>query len=122
MRSDYLRGAHQPLTCLKTSRYQQSDWRFASSHRRSLSAKLAWRDGFLAFSGQSLADLVGQINRYSRVRLEIADPGVSTVTIGGRFRVGDLDGVLGVLRDNFGVKASRVDEHTIRLQRAAALP
>jgi transmembrane sensor len=86
-----------------------------------LDRRVAWHDGFLVFSGQSLGEVVGQVNRYSPVRLEIADPQLSSISIGGRFRVGDLDAVLGVLHDNFGVQSSRVDEHTIRLGRDAVL-
>ena len=86
-----------------------------------LERRVAWHDGFLVFAGQSLGEVVGQVNRYSPVRLEIADPQLSSISIGGRFRVGDLDAVLGVLHDNFGVQSSRVDEHTIRLQRDAVL-
>lgn len=84
-----------------------------------LARRIAWRDGFLAFSGESLGEVVEQLNRYSPARLEIADTDISTIPIGGRFRVGDLDAVLGVLRDNFGIESKRIDEHTIRLQRAS---
>ena len=79
---------------------------------------IAWREGFLAFSGEPLSQVVEQMNRYSPVRLEIADPALSTIQIGGRFRIRDLDGVLEALRANFGVESTRLDEHTIRLQRA----
>lgn len=37
-----------------------------------LERRLAWRGGFLAFSGRSLREVVGEINRYSPVRLETA--------------------------------------------------
>src|SRR5258708_15066976 len=53
---------------------------------RSLDRRVAWHDGFLVFSGQSLGEVVGQVNRYSPVRLEIADPQLSSVSIGGRDR------------------------------------
>ena len=81
-----------------------------------LQRKMAWQEGYLAFSGESLSEVVEQVNRYSPVRLEIGDPKLASVAIGGRFRVGDLDGVLDVLETNFGIQAHRVDEHSVRLE------
>jgi transmembrane sensor len=81
-----------------------------------LQRQLAWHEGYLVFSGDSLSDVVLQVNRYSPVRLEIADPSIRSLTVGGRFRIGDLDAVLDVLRTNFGIRAERVDERNIRLE------
>jgi transmembrane sensor len=81
-----------------------------------LQRKMAWQGGYLAFSGESLSEVVAQVNRYSPVTLEIGDPELASVAIGGRFRVGDLDAVLDALETNFGIRAARVDEHRIKLQ------
>jgi transmembrane sensor len=81
-----------------------------------LQRKMAWQDGYLAFSGESLSEVVEQVNRYSAVTLEIGDPKLASVAIGGRFRIGDLDAVLDVLESNFGIRAQRVDAHSIRLE------
>lgn len=83
-----------------------------------LQRKMAWQEGYLAFSGETLSEVVEQVNRYSPVTLEIGDPKLASVAIGGRFRIGDLDAVLDVLESNFGIKAERVDEHSIRLESA----
>lgn len=80
---------------------------------------MAWHDGFLVFAGEPLSEVVEEVNRYSPVTLEIADPKLNSIAIGGRFRVGDLDAVLEVLRDNFGVQFSRTDQRTILLQSPA---
>jgi transmembrane sensor len=81
--------------------------------------RLAWHEGYLVFTGEPLSQVVEQVNRYSPVTLEIADPKLSSITIGGRFRVGDLDAVLGVLHDNFGIESRRTDERTIRLEHSS---
>jgi transmembrane sensor len=60
--------------------------------------------------------LIEQVNRYSPVTLELGDPQLASIAIGGRFRIGDLDAVLDVLEANFGIWAHRVDEHDIRLE------
>lgn len=83
-----------------------------------LQRKMAWQEGYLAFSGETLSEVVEQVNRYSPVALEIGDPKLASVAIGGRFRIGDLDAVLEVLEANFGIRAQRVDEHSVRLESA----
>jgi transmembrane sensor len=81
-----------------------------------LQRRMAWQEGYLAFSGEPLSEVVEQVNRYSTVQLEVEDPKVASIGIGGRFRIGDLDGVLDVLHTNFGVQALQVNEHRIRLE------
>jgi transmembrane sensor len=81
-----------------------------------LQRKMAWQEGYLAFSGEPLSEVIEQVNRYSPVTLEIGDPKLASVAIGGRFRIGDLDAVLDVLETNFGIRAHRVDERNIRLE------
>lgn len=81
-----------------------------------LQRQLAWHEGYLVFAGDSLSEVVRQVNRYSPVRLAIADPSIASLTVGGRFRIGDLDAVLDVLWTNFGIRADRVDERNIRLE------
>ncbi len=81
-----------------------------------LQRKMAWQEGYLAFSGEPLSEVVEQVNRYSPATLELGDPTLASVAIGGRFRIGDLDAVLDVLESNFGIRANRIDEHTIRLE------
>ena len=61
-----------------------------------------------------MSEVVEQVNRYSPVTLEIGDPQLAAVAIGGRFRIGDLHAVLDVLETTFGIQAHRVDEHSIR--------
>jgi len=85
-----------------------------------LQRRMAGHEGYLVFSGQPLSEVVSQVNRYSPVTLEIADPKLNSLAIGGRFRVGDLDAVLEVLRDDFGIQSSRLDERNVRLERAPA--
>ena len=81
-----------------------------------LRRKMAWQEGYLAFSGEPLSEVIEQVNRYSPVTVELGDPKLASIAIGGRFRIGDLDAVLDVLETNFGIQAQRVDEHDIRLE------
>lgn len=81
-----------------------------------LQRRMAWQAGYLAFLGEPLSEVVEQVNRYSTVQLEVEDPKVASIPIGGCFRIGDLDAVLDVLQSNLGIRAHKVDEHSIRLK------
>lgn len=83
-----------------------------------LANRLAWHEGYLVFAGERLDEVVAQVNRYSPVRLTIADPKIASIAVGGRFRIGDLDAVLAALHTNFGVQSTEVDDNNIRLESA----
>ena len=81
-----------------------------------LQRRTAWSQGYLAFSGEPLSEVIQQFNRYSPVTLEIGDPALAALPIGGRFRIGDLDAVLDALQNNFGIRSQRLDDRNIRLE------
>ena len=85
-----------------------------------LQRRMAWQEGYLSFSGEPLSEMTEQVNRYSTVQLEVEDPEVASIAVGGRFRIGDLDGVLDVLHTNFGIQAQQLNEHRIRLESESA--
>ena len=85
-----------------------------------LQRRMAWQDGFLVFSGEPLSEVVAHLNRYSTTRLEIGDPELASIEIGGRFRVGDVDGVLELLGKTFGIRGRRIDGRSVRLESAGA--
>jgi transmembrane sensor len=83
-----------------------------------LQRRMAWHEGYLVFSGEPLSAMVEEVNRYSPVTLRIADPKLASLAVGGRFRIGDLDAELDVLRENFGIQSVRDDDRNIRLEPA----
>ena len=75
---------------------------------------LAWREGLLAFSGESLETVVEEIGRYTTVNIEIPDPAVRAIRIGGQFPVGETDAMLSALEENFGLRVLRVSrDHVV---------
>ena len=66
-----------------------------------------WREGFLAFDDVSLAQAAGEFNRFNARRLELADPALAELRIGGNFRWANLDGFVGLLEQGFPVRAER---------------
>lgn len=77
--------------------------------------RLAWRQGVLDFSGETLPEAVADVSRYTDVQIEIADPRLDDVRIGGYFKIGEVEPMLQALEVSFGVKVDRLDARHIRL-------
>ena len=58
---------------------------------------IAWRERLMVFRGDTLADVVEQVNRYNRTQVRIADPSVAARRLSGTFNVDDLQALLAFL-------------------------
>jgi transmembrane sensor len=88
-----------------------------------LNRRLAWTKGPLRSEGRSLTEVVREINKYSEVRLEIADPSIAQVRIGGSVVAADRDGFLKALSIVSEISATRPERQAdgsvvIRLYRS----
>lgn len=54
-----------------------------------LTQALAWQTGQAIFDNQTLAEAVAEMNRYSTVKLKIADRNIAGLRLSGVYRVGD---------------------------------
>ena len=77
--------------------------------------KLGWRDGLLTFAGDPLEQVVAEISRYTTVTVDIPDPEVRAIRIGGRIAVGETDGMIAALETNFGLRVTRVGDDRIEI-------
>ncbi len=75
----------------------------------------SWRDGLLVFSGEPLEAVVAEVSRYTAVSIEIADPALRAIEIGGRFRVGALDDMFDALEANVGIEVTWLNYNHVRL-------
>lgn len=82
-----------------------------------IEAKLSWRQGSLVFRGESLAEAIAEISRYTSVDFEFSDKKLEKLRIAGRFKSGDVRGLLKALRDNFNISYQRVGEEKVILGR-----
>ena len=80
-----------------------------------LARQLSWREGYLVFAGDPLSYVVDEVNRYMPITIEIADPTLNQLRIGGRFKVGELEAMFDVLESSFGIQVSRLDDRHIQL-------
>ena len=77
--------------------------------------KLGWRDGLLTFAGDPLEHVVAEISRYTTVTVDIPDPEVRAIRIGGRIAVGETDGMIAALETNFGLRVTRIGDDRIEI-------
>ena len=67
----------------------------------------AWERGRVEFEQTTLSDAVGEMNRYSAIRIDIADPELARLRVGGVFRAGDSKEFARIVSAAFGL---RVDQ------------
>lgn len=79
----------------------------------------AWRKGTLVFVRDPLSDVVYEVSRYTDTTIEITDPQLGDLVMGGRFKAGDLDALLEVLEIGFGVRVFYLNERHVQLSLAS---
>lgn len=77
----------------------------------------AWQSDELLFTGQTLAAVVAEFNRYLTRKIVIRDRSIEGLRLGGRFNVHDAPAFLQSLRGSFGIQASD-DGNVIALTRS----
>jgi transmembrane sensor len=70
-----------------------------------LTKKLSWTEGRLWFERQRLADVIAEFNRYNRRQMEIGDPAIADLRIGGGFEATDPESFIAALERTLGVRA-----------------
>lgn len=82
-----------------------------------------WTSGMLAFDETRLADAVAEANRYSTVKVVIADPASNDLRITGAYRAGDIPGFAQSVADSLGLRLTRAqDEFVLSAPPARPIP
>jgi len=74
-----------------------------------LAGRNSWQKGLLTFTGDPLEQVVSEISRYTTVNIDISDPEVKNIRIGGRFPIGETKAMLDALEANFGLKVTHIE-------------
>ena len=74
---------------------------------QTLTRRLAWRSGMLAFDGDTLADAALEIERQTGVHFEFADPTTANLRIGGYISATDVDAFVALIEGNLGLRVTR---------------
>jgi len=80
-----------------------------------LRQRTAWQEGVLEFDGESLAQVVGEFNRYRQQPIVIGDARLEALRIGGRFEVDEADKFLAALTSSFPIEAIATDDGGVLL-------
>lgn len=83
-----------------------------------LAERLAWREGILLFSGDTLEEVVNEVSRYTTVSIEIPDASVRSMRIGGRFPVGQTEVMLAALETNFNLRVTHLGHDRVVISAA----
>lgn len=77
--------------------------------------KLSWKDGKLVFAGESLEEVINEITRHTAVKIDVIDPKLKIMRIGGQFEVGETDKLFHVLESSFGIHINKLNENHVQL-------
>jgi transmembrane sensor len=86
-------------------------------NKKFIKKNLSWRHGNLVFNGETLAEAMAEVSRYTSVTFEIADEDLKKIKIAGRFKTGDVKGLIAVLNNNFNIKTDRVNKGLVVLRK-----
>lgn len=78
--------------------------------------KLAWQRGALVFEGETLAQALQEISRYTTKQIVITDPTIRDIRVGGHYKVDDIDRLLASLGQGFDIE---VQHHDSQIQLSA---
>jgi len=84
-----------------------------------LDAADSWTRGELVYANRRLDEVLAELNRYSTVKLRLADPAIGAERISGVFHAGDADAVLAALGAGWGLIAQETADGEIVLSRGA---
>lgn len=97
------------------AKYRESIEAYTYIEPEQLAHKLAWKSGKWIFEGETLADVIAEANRYTRDTIEIADPDIASLRVGGYFRVGEVESLLSALEAGFDIVVTRPREGLIQV-------
>lgn len=82
---------------------------------KKINKTLAWHKGKLIFKGETLEEVIKEMSRYSNIDIEVKGTHLKNTRIGGRFKTGDIEGLLDVLNEQFNIKANKIGRSRIQL-------
>jgi transmembrane sensor len=76
---------------------------------------LSWKEGKLIFAGESLEEVIKEITRHTQVKIDVLDPQLKSMRIGGQFQVGETDTLFYVLESGFGISVNKLNANHVQL-------
>ena len=80
-----------------------------------IEVKLSWQEGRLIFRSEPLEKALREVERYTTVEFVVLDEALKSKVLSGRFRAGDVDTLLTLLRTNFNIRCEFDGEDRVLL-------
>lgn len=80
--------------------------------------ELAWQQDMLIFDGESLAQVLSEVQRYNAVKFMPITDDIAKLKVSGYFKTNDINGLLQSLNYNFAINHQKLNNNTISLNRA----
>lgn len=90
----------------------------AETPRPTQAGETQWVSGMLSLDGGLLGDAVAAVNRYNRIQIRLAEPGLARLSVTGAFQVRNPDAFARAVAATFGLGIDRTDPGVILLRRA----
>ena len=85
------------------AKYENSVASIASLSDVEMTAKMSWQKGLITFQGETLEEVIREVSRYTELKIEIRDPELKGLQIGGVYKSGDTDSLFTNLKANFDI-------------------
>lgn len=76
----------------------------------------SWSTGRLRFRSTPLSEVLDEVNRYSSLKISVANPALARIPVSGTFESGDSESVLAALQTLLGVQVVRQSDDSALLQ------
>ena len=60
--------------------------------------------------------MIKEITRHTKVKIDVFDPQLKSMRIGGQFKVGETDTLFYVLESGFGISVKKLNDHHVQLR------
>lgn len=84
-------------------------------NKNDIGRRLSWLDGKLVFAGESLEEVVSEISRHTTIKIDVPDPELRKMRIGGHFEAGETDKLFYILESGFGIEVTELDDNHVKL-------
>lgn len=110
-------GQSMTIPSVSSARIEGEDNHVEYLDKGEVGRKLSWLDGKLVFAGETLAEVVTEISRHTSININIPDPELRTLRIGGHFETGETEKLFNILESGFGIKVNKIDGEHVELLR-----
>ncbi|PHR61039.1 MAG: hypothetical protein COA43_05180 [Robiginitomaculum sp.] len=89
--------------------FQKSEAIITPLSQMKIDAKLSWQNGLLTFTGETLAEVIHEVSRYTAMEIIIENPEIRKMRFGGVFKSGEIEDLFNVLETSFNIKVIPID-------------